>query len=322
MNRRVPVTIVLGALLTAWSVGGAGAAPDYLQGRATISRYMATIDPSVTHREGCDMARGVDDQAKSGIVVLDWGEPFFEGGSQGTSMFGSGNPFVTIAQIRAAAQGYLDGYASCNGAAVDTLTLAVGTSNYGTHVTTAHAAAWAAMVQALAAYVTAKGYANETVAAADDMETGWADPATTRAWLDTFIATADSTALYDYGDAGGCSRTTYDATATCGSSTWTQADVAYVAGGAGPHVLALPEIYNSSGASAKQWGWVAAGAADASKPLTFAAVMTQVASCGTQCKGLDIPPAQALALLNAQLALHAQIPSYAVTLATDMSTAN
>jgi len=314
--------IALGTLLTFASAGAASAATDYLQGHATISRYMATVDPTVTYREGCEMARGIDDQAKSGIVVLDWGEPYSKGASQGTSMFGPSHPFVTTAQVQAAAQGYLDGYASCSRSATNALTLAIGTTNYGKHVTTAHAAAWAAMVRALAAYVAAKGYPNETVAAADDMETSWADPLTTRAWLDTFVAAAGSIALYDYGDADGCSRATFDATAHCWHFPWTQADVAYVEGGAGPRVYALPEIYATNGESAKQFAWIGVGAAEASKPLTYAAVMTQVGSCGDQCKGYDLTPQQALAQFNAELGLHAQTMPDNVTLATDITTAN
>jgi hypothetical protein len=316
------MAVALGTLLTFASVGAASAATDYLQGRATISRYMATVDPTVTHREGCDMARGVDDQATSGIVVLDWGEPYSKGASQGTSMFGASHPFVTIAQIQAAAQGYLDGYASCNRSATDALTLAIGTTNYGKHVTTAHAAAWAAMVRALTAYVAAKNYTNETVAAADDMETSWADPLTTRAWLDTFVAAAGSIALYDYGDADGCSRTSFDATDHCWHFPWTQADVAYVEGGAGPHVYALPEIYAVNAASSKQFAWIGVGAAEALKPLTYAAVMTQVGSCGDQCKGYDLTPLQALAQFNAELGLHPETTSNEVELATDISSAN
>lgn len=316
------MAIALGALLTFASAGAARASTDYLQGYATISRYMATVDPIVTHREGCDMAQGVDDQAKSGIVVLDWGEPYARGAVLGTSMFGASHPFVTIAQIQTAAQGYLDGYAACSHSATNALTLAIGTTNYGKHVTTAHAAAWAGMVRALAAYVIAKRYANETVAAADDMETSWADPIVTRAWLDTYVAAAGTIALYDYGDADGCSRTTFDATAHCWHFPWTQADVAYVEGGAGPYVYALPEIYATNGESSQQFAWIGAGAADASKPLTYAAVMTQMGSCGDECKGYDLTPLQALAQFNAELGLHAQTMSDHVSLATDISSKN
>jgi hypothetical protein len=286
---------------------------------------MGTVDPTVTKTEGCDMAQGVSDQGKSGVVVLDFGEPFLKNGSQGTSDYGAGNPFVSIAQITAAVEGYLDGYALCNQPATNTLTLAVGTSNYGGNVTAAHAQAWAAMVQALAGYVGTKMYPNETVAAADDMETGWGGPTATRAWLDAFVAAAGTTAIYDYGDAGGCSQTSYAAAGLCtanANGVWSQSDVAYAAGGAGPHVLAMPEIYNTSGATAKQWGWIGSGAVDAGKPLTFAVVMTQVGSCGSGCSGLDNTPAQALALMNAQLALHTQTASDVVTLSTDISSAN
>ena len=297
----------------------------YLNGQATISRYMGTVDTTVTNKEGCDMAQGVSDQAKSGIVVLDFGEPFLKGADQGTSMFGSGNPFVSTAQITTAVEGYLDGYALCNQPATNSLILAVGTSNYGGNVTAAHAAAWVAMLQTLTSYITTKGYANEKIAAADDMETGWGGATTTRTWLDAYVAAAGSIPIYDYGDAGGCPEGSYSAGATCTANAdgiWSQSDVAYMAGGAGPHVLALPEIYNTSGASAKQWGWIGSGAVDASKPLTYAAVMTQVGSCGTSCSGLDNTPADALSLLNAQLASHTQTASDVILLSTDMSSAN
>lgn len=350
MNKRTSFAILAALLLTACGSGGGGgggtipttpaptptatptATPSpspsplaYLNGVTTISRYMGTADPAVTKIEGCDMAQGVSDQGKSGVVVLDFGEPYTEGGSQGTSDYGPGNPFVSTAQITAAVEGYLDGYALCNEPATNSLTLAVGTSNYGSNVTTAHAAAWVAMVQALAAYVTTKTYPNETIAAADDMETGWQSPTVTRAWLDAYVAAAGTIPIYDYGDAGGCSQTSFSATATCtpnANGIWAQADVAYVAGGAGPHVIALPEIYNTSGATANQWGWIAVGAVAASHPLTFGAVMTQVGSCGTGCAGLNNTPAQALNLMNAQLASHTQTASDVVTLSTDITTDN
>lgn len=321
----IPTTPISTATPTATATPSPSPTPNYLNGTTTISRYMGTVDPTVTKTEGCDMAQGVSNQSKSGVVVLDFGEPYLKDGSQGTSDYGVGNPFVSIAQITAAVEGYLDGYAQCNQPASNSLTLAVGTSNYGSNVTAAHAQAWAAMVQALAAYVTTKTYPNETIAAADDMETGWQGPTATRAWLDAYVAAAGSIPIYDYGDAGGCSQTSYAAASTCtanANGVWTQADVAYAAGGAGPHVLAMPEIYNTSGATAKQWGWIGSGAVDAGKPLTFAVVMTQVGSCGSGCSGLNNTPAQALSLMNAQLASHTQTASDVVTLSTDMSSAN
>ncbi len=271
------------------------------------------------------MAQGVADQGKSGIVVLDFGQPYANGTTEGTAEFGPSNPLVSTTQIAAAVEGYLDGYALCNEPASNTLILAVGLSNYGSGVTTTNAAAWAAMVQTLATYITTKTYPGETIAAADDMETGWQGPSTTRAWLDAYVAAAGSIPIYDYGDAGGCSETSYSATSTCTGNpngVWAQSDVAYVAGGAGPHVLVIPEIYNTNGATAYQWGWIASGAADASKPLTFAAVMTQVGSCGTGCAGLNNTPAQALGLMNAQLLAHTQTASDVVTPSTDITNDN
>ncbi len=295
--------------------------PSYLNGQATISRYMGTVDPTVTKAEGCAMAQGAQTQAKSGIVVLDYGEPYTDGTNWGTSDYGAGNPFVTTAQIATAVQGYLDGYALCNQPATNSLILAVGTSNYGSHVVAAHAQAWEALVAQLGGYVTTSSYPNETVVAANDMETGWSSASTTRAWLDAFVAASNTIPLYDYGDAGGCPSSSFAAAGACVGG-WTQADVAYVGGGAGPNVRALPEIYNTSGTTAKQWGWIGAGGADAGHPLTFSAVMTQVGSCGSGCSGLDNTPAAALGLLNGQLAAHPETSAQTVTLATDITNAN
>ncbi len=81
MNKRTSFAILAALVLTACGSGGGGggtlpttpapiptAAPSptasplaYLNGVATISRYMATVDPAVTKVEGCDMAQGVAD---------------------------------------------------------------------------------------------------------------------------------------------------------------------------------------------------------------------------------------------------------------------
>lgn len=296
--------------------------PNFLNGTTTISRYMGTITPATLNTEGCQMAQGVSSQSKSGIVVLDYGEPYTENGDEGTSDYGTGNPFVTDAQIATAVEGFLDGYAQCNEPATGTLTLAVGTSNYGSLVTPAHATAWAAMIAQLKAYIATKTYPNESVAAADDMETGWSSASVTRAWLDAYVAATNTIPIYDYGDAGSCPSLSYSASAVCVSGSWTQGDVAYVAGGAGSNVRAIPEIYNTSGTTANQWGWIGSGAVDGAHPITFSAVMTQVGSCGSGCSGLNNTPAQALQLLNAALATHVETQSDVVTMSTDITSTN
>lgn len=332
--KRVAVGAVFALILAACGGGGGGSAttlppvptpsPTPAAQPATVSRYMGTVTAATLNTEGCQMAQGASGQAATGVVVLDYGEPYDDGnGTYGTSDYGAGNPFESDAQIQTAVEGYLDGYAGCNAPAGSHLTLAVGTSNYGGKVTVAHATAWAQMVQALTTYIAGKSYANETIAAADDMETGWSSAAVTRAWLDAYRAQTSTIALYDYGDAGGCPSTSYSASAVC-QTGWTQADVGYVGGAAGSNVYAIPEIYNTSGTTAKQWAQIALGMAQASTPLRFAAVMTQDGACnlGGGCSGLDNTPAAALSLLNGQFALNAQTASIVVTSATDITTAN
>src|SRR5260370_1123903 len=75
--------------------------------RATVSLYEHTAAPSVLRRQGCTAAkRGV-----GGIVILDFGQPAYNGHTYGTNLF-SGR-FAGNAEITSGLLAYARGYAYC-----------------------------------------------------------------------------------------------------------------------------------------------------------------------------------------------------------------
>src|ERR671927_797136 len=74
-------------------VGMALAAP-----APTTTRYMTTTDPNVLYQEGCAQTN------QTGIVILDFGQPWWDGTSYGTIVFGS-NTFRSTANIETGVKG-------------------------------------------------------------------------------------------------------------------------------------------------------------------------------------------------------------------------
>src|SRR5579884_1150655 len=103
--------------------------------RATISLYEHTVRQSDLRRQGCDAAkRGV-----GGIVILDFGQPAYNGHTYGTYLFSgafAGNREITHAML-----GYAVGCRRClaPGSRLS-ISLARGTSNYHPQVPSAYQA--------------------------------------------------------------------------------------------------------------------------------------------------------------------------------------
>ena len=103
--------------------------------RATISLYEHTARPRTLRKQGCSAAkRGV-----GGIVILDFGQPAYNGHTYGTYLFSgrfAGNKAITQAMYA-----YAYGYHRClrRGSNLK-ITLARGTSNYHPQVPSAYSA--------------------------------------------------------------------------------------------------------------------------------------------------------------------------------------
>jgi hypothetical protein len=179
------------------------------------------------------------------VTVLDFGQPAWSAtdaryGGYGSDLYAPGNPLVNDAVIAQAAEDYALGWYNATRCGV--LHLSVGTNNFhqcwmGSPCSISTAGAkWGQMIDAIHNYLVAHKMAWQiAISASDDMETTWDSAAATRQFVDTFNANDPAgLAFYDFGDA-------------LRSSTWTDADVYYVAWGASKD-LALPEIYVHSAA--------------------------------------------------------------------------
>lgn len=296
------LTLVTGCALLVAAYGTAHAAP-----ASTTSRYMATTNRTTLYNEGCSMGQA----AQSGVVILDFGEPYNSGG-EGTYTYG--NAFASDASIVDAAEGFLDGFWNCSPSAPQ-LRLAIGTSNYGSNVTNASGQAWGNAVNSLNSYISTKGYGSQEFArGAIDAEPGW-DPnfSGTSSWVDGFNATSTAP-LYDYGSADGCPYSGFSG--NC--SGWGQHGLWYVSWG-NKDGYPFPEIYQWS--MGDQWYYesVYSSTSEANGKLGFLGTMTQYAACA--CGGSTYTPAQGFDTLQ-NLINGDSRTSYAMSYSTDITWAN
>jgi hypothetical protein len=243
------------------------------EARATISLYEHTVKQSTLRVQGCTAAkRGV-----GGIVILDFGQPAYNGHTYGTYLFSgrfAGNATITRAML-----GYAVGYRRClpRGSALS-ISLARGTSNYHPQVPSAYQAGhrWARETQQLEELLRKRGIASHvTSAAADDVEPAWDRSFhRTRDFFRGYREAGHGHVLYNFGSLDGGV-----------GSIWSAKQIFYVASGM-KYVAAIPEIYNT--AMASQWAELAHIARNRyHRPLKFAGVMTQRTSRNKATKPRD-----------------------------------
>jgi hypothetical protein len=229
--------------------------------RATISLYEHTARPKTLRRQGCSAAkRGV-----GGIVILDFGQPAYNGHTYGTYLFSgrfAGNKAITQAMYA-----YAYGYHRClrRGSALK-IALARGTSNYHPQVPSAYKAGrkWARETMRLQSRLSAHSALarHVTSAAADDVEPAWDRSFhRTRDFFRGYRDAHTGHAIYNYGSLDGGV-----------GSIWNARQVFFVTSGM-RDAQAIPEIYNS--AMARQWAELAHLARHRyHRPMRFAGVMT------------------------------------------------
>jgi hypothetical protein len=228
--------------------------------RATISLYEHTVRRSALRRQGCNAAkRGV-----GGIVILDFGQPAYNGHTYGTNLFSgrfAGNEVITRAMFA-----YAYGYHRClrRGSHLE-ITLARGTSNYRPQVPSAYKAGrkWARETMALAKRLRSHGlHEHVTSAAADDVEPAWDRSFhKTRDFFRGYRDARTGHLLYNFGSLDGGV-----------GGIWNARQIFFVASGM-RYARAIPEIYNH--AMARQWAYLAHVARHRYKrPVQFAGVMT------------------------------------------------
>jgi hypothetical protein len=228
--------------------------------RATISLYEHTVRRLTLRQQGCSAAkRGV-----GGIVILDFGQPAYNGHTYGTYLFSgrfAGNKVITRALFA-----YAYGYRRCLAPhSTLTITLARGTSNYHPQVPSAYRAGrrWARETMALQHLLSTNGLdGHVTSAAADDVEPAWDRTYhRTRDFYRGFRDARTGHTIYNYGSLDGGV-----------GSVWNARQVFFVTSGM-RYAQAIPEIYNH--AMAREWAELAHIARRRyHRPLRFAGVMT------------------------------------------------
>ncbi len=232
------LTMSLGmAIALIAGTGGLGAKVAYAAPSNTTSYYESTTYYGTLQNQGCTAARG-----PSGVVVLDFGEPDYSGGTYGTVDFG--NHFDSDNAIYHAVANFAYGAWNCR-VSTTNLAVAIGTSNYpGGYVPSWNSAgsAWAGLVNEEQSYIASVGYQNIIGAyGADDIETEWASYSASSSFVSGYNASS-SRIFFDYGDDT--------------PGYWSNSQVYYVAYGAAAN-WPLPEIYYNADAT-QDWAPLAA----------------------------------------------------------------
>lgn len=272
------------------------AVPNY-----TTSHYVDSLSTSTLYNWGCSAAQ----RGEGGTIILDFGQPWYNGTQYGTNTLGTSNPFASISDITSLAESFLNGYWSCGSPVA---TIVIGTSNCsagisctaaGGYVGAPHGTAWSQMIVALVNYVTTHGYqGREAVVGGSDIEPGWGTADTsatdTKNWITGYQSVPGYTSYLDYGSADGMpfdvwymdktTQTYHAGCPTCtGTNGWGQEDLWYVAWGASA-AWPFPEIYFRDGRNAAQWYRMTLYALQHhSAKMYFRGTLTQNKTCGTGC---------------------------------------
>lgn len=249
---------------------------------ASQSYYMNTIDTNTLYDMGYQ--KGQEDNKTPGtqnsVIILDFGSQT-KSADSGPSLFGG--PDASLQEVENAVEAYSKGYWKGTGSDnQSTIHLVVGTNN-SSQATYSNGKAWAEMVNHIASYNADHSYSDQVVLdGGNDMEPIFNSPDATKEWVDGY-ASAYRYFLYNYGSADGCpaeDAPTGSGNGMC-SNNWTQEDIYQISWGA-PPALAIPEIYNESGTSAKQWQNISKYAAVHDHGMQLKGAMTQDGACNQQ----------------------------------------
>lgn len=277
--------------------------------RFGTSVYMTTNNPNAYYNLGC--AQGKRDLGLAGtqdsLVVLAFGRPVKIGDVYGASLFDVAP--TTTAVLETLIPMYAMGYVDCAGADTQsTVTLGLGTSNYGDMVRYSSGIAWNNFVDHVNRWLKDNNYYHRVAAlGAIDIELGWNPPDVTRNWVNGY----DDGNLYpylDFGDANSCPTRVFPHW-DC-KDAWTKEDLWYVSYGVGA-AFPLPLIYATDTGNAQQWALMSLWAAqNKGAPMQIQGVMTQWQACQqypSGCgPGLDNRPEEGWQQLYDELARDAR----------------
>jgi hypothetical protein len=263
-----------------------------------LSNYVTSLNYSNWDSYGCQQVHYSTGEGVSQIsLILDFGTPWDTGGEYGTVLPQSG----IFAQwdsggqsgIRFLIANFLLGYWNCHTSKSPSIILVIGDANVYTYSNNTNAYWMGQVVDAVDGWLQSNGWSGlEYAVAGSDTETEWASYSPTVAYLQTVYDNEGAAWIYDFGDAGGCSTSSYSSGGSCNNG-WTQSQVLSISWGE-PWADPLPEIYNQLDAQAEQWYEISLGSLAAGEgPLAFDAELTQYTACEQVggCTGVDNTPA-------------------------------
>ncbi|GAB4206562.1 MAG: hypothetical protein OHK0022_33740 [Roseiflexaceae bacterium] len=299
--------------------------------QVTASDYVTGVTGLNTFRKlGC--AAAYDTQQRplaDGVVILFFGQPAYtppfgaEPGGYGTHLPGAGR-FVSIPQIRAAVQAWIDGYLdgfddgvfSCAAPSrgLPRITLVVATSNEplvinqplaaGAEQPDAgdpdptmpeHGIGWGRLINNLGDYIVQKnGTRFLSIAGGSDIELAWNGPTNTRTWVESYYTLADYP-LYVPGSCDGCPDNPKNAPSSGDYSFgWTAQDIWTVV--TFKNTVVIPQIYLEDGTQARQWATLATVTRSLG-PIRFRGALAQFQACVDRqnddpCTGVKNTPQQ------------------------------
>lgn len=262
------------------------------------------------YRAGCTDGRA----GLSGLRVLFFGTQE-SGGRIRPPGASASSPVARVDQdwVRQAATGWVRGFTQC-GRANAVLALGVNNKSDGDVDPAQAGADWARLVEQVGKAAPLNRVA---VTGALDGEPSWSPAKWARGWVSGYTTTT-SRLLYAANSADGCPQA--GPGTTCGNG-WTVGDVYDVATGASSSVVALPQIYRTDGAQARQWAYISQwGAQHAGGPLRVVGVLSQQSACRQQsgCTGTANSPADARGQLTEALGSTAGGGPGAQLVVTDM----
>lgn len=239
--------------------------------------------PSTAYTLGCNQGN-YDGQVNQGsVVILDFGA---QASNASGTYLPSTSTFWSNGTDEFYAANFAEGYQRCNHGQV--LTLAVGTNNDGSVTDGQLGAVWGSVVEAVANNAQQSGYANVSVAGADDWEAGFGPFAHLNGWVNGdssgggYVSTY-SVPLYNYGSADGCPQNYGEYQNYLCTGDWYQSSNWDAAWGWGPS-YSTPEIYyngcNGYAAQDLQWGMISLeGAVYQGSRIQFTGPFTSAGTC-------------------------------------------
>lgn len=251
----------------------------------TQSVYMQSTNWVQLYDRGSSQATG------RGLVILDFGQPWFDplSSTHGSLLFS--DEFAPTRQIRNGVQSFAEGYYH-NSPFGFSIRVGIGTNNWNYNYVASpydHGAAWGEMVNGVNEWILAQDFHEKVTArGANDIETGWASAADTYLWVDGYHFAANWS-YYHFGDAGGCPLDPPDEPGPPGGwcdADWYQEQVWWVSSGA-PLADVVPDIYYDD--LAHQWYALSVYAVLNHGPkIYFSGTMTQWVDAGTRCRPVPI----------------------------------